>query len=538
MPLRFHRIIDAAGLCAPIVAFFATAQAVAAGDRSAALEAAIATVTAEELREHDAFLADDTLEGRAAGSRGGRAAARYLETRLQSAGLKPAGDGGRYTQRFNPGYQNVLGLVPGTDPKLRDEFILVGAHYDHVGYGSWRNSNGPVGYIHNGADDNASGVAALLEMIDALSRTHWQPRRSILFAFWDGEEINLLGSRHWVRQPTLPIAKLRVAINADMVGRMKNGRLEVSGTRTAPGLRRLFSSSRLAKGMWIDFPWDYQDNSDHWPFFEAGIPSLLVHTGLHDDYHRPSDDVEKLNVPGMRSTAAYMLEAACRLADEEQLPSFRPASRAENSYTRRTREAPLGALPARLGLRWRWQQREGEPVMTVSGVTRGSAADKAGLRVGDRLVAVDGAAIENESLLPAAVLRAPSEITLDVLRADAKVSEQDEEAKPESIRVPLTGQPVKIGLSWREDPAAPGSVLITRVVPYSPAARAGARVHDRIYSIQGEPFADQDALLKRINELADDEQTPIHLEIERAGRLGAVDIDLKLPSAPPTDATL
>jgi hypothetical protein len=538
MPPRFHHVKRAARWSASILALLATAQGVAARDHSAALEAAIVTITAEELREHDAFLADDTLEGRAAGSRGGRAAARYLETRLQSAALTPAGTSGRYVQRFNPGYQNVLGLVAGTDPKLRDEFILVGAHYDHVGYGSWRNSNGPVGYIHNGADDNASGVAALLEMVDALSRTHWQPRRSILFAFWDGEEINLLGSRHWVRQPTLPLAKLRVAINADMVGRMRNGRLEVSGTRTAPGLRRLFSSARLPKGMWIDFPWDYQDNSDHWPFFEAGIPSLLIHTGLHDDYHRPSDDIEKLNIPGIRGTAAYMLETACRLADEDQLPSFRAASRGESSYTRRTRESPLGALPARLGLRWRWSQKDGEFTMIASGVTRGSAAEKAGIRIGDRILAVDGVAIENEALLPAAVLRAPTEITLDVLRADAKASEEKGEAKPESIRVALAGQPVKIGLSWREDPAAPGAVFITRVVPYSPAARAAILVHDRIYSIQGEPFADQDALLKRINALTDDEQTPIHLEIERAGRLGAVDIDLKLPSAPPADATL
>jgi len=318
-------------------------------------------------------------------------------------------------------------------------------------------------------------------------------------------------------------------VNADMLGRMRNGRLEVSGTRTAPGLRRLFSSSRMPPGMWLDFPWEYEDNSDHWPFFEAGVPSILLHTGLHDDYHRPSDDIEKLNINGMRLASAYVLEVVSRLADEEQLPAFRQASRSEHTYMRAERESLLPALPPRLGVRWNWQVAEGKPSVVVSTVTRGSGAEQAGLRAGDRITAVDGDEIKTESLLPAAVLRASKEVTLTVAR---------EKSEPQDIHVPLAGQQVKLGLSWREDSAAPGAVLITRVVPYSPAARAGVRLLDRIYTVQGEPFADQEALLKRVNSLLADESGPIHFQVETAGRLHDVDVSLKLPTAAPSDASL
>ena len=150
------------------------------------LDAARLSITNHELRGHVEVLADDMLEGREAGSRGGHAAARYLMKRLEEARLQPAGPGGAYTQSFQGRNQNLLAKLEGADPQLRGEYIVVGAHYDHVGYGTRRNSYGPWGFIHNGADDNASGVSALLEVIDAMSRGEYQPRRSILFCFWDG----------------------------------------------------------------------------------------------------------------------------------------------------------------------------------------------------------------------------------------------------------------------------------------------------------------------------------------------------------------
>jgi S1-C subfamily serine protease len=126
-------------------------------------------------------------------------------------------------------------------------------------------------------------------------------------------------------------------------------------------------------------------------------------------------------------------------------------------------------------------------------------------------------------------LRAEKEVTLSIAR---------DKAGPQDIHVPLPGQPVKLGLSWREDPAAPGAVFITRVVPFSPAARAGFRLLDRIYTVQGEPFVDQEALLTRVNALLADEETPIHFQVESAGRLHDVDVNLKLPTGAPGDASL
>lgn len=554
--MKHFRFCRSAGICLLIVGVVGWlavhASAVNAGDQGAAIEAAVATITDGEIREHAGLLADDTLEGRAAGSRGGVAAAKYIEKQLKAAGLEPAGDNGTFIQRFSPGYQNVIGVLRGTDPKLRDEYIIVGAHYDHVGYGNRANSNGPFGYIHNGADDNASGVTALLEMIDALHRSGWQPRRSIVFAFWDGEEINLLGSRHWVRQPTVPRAGVKLAINADMVGRLTNDRLEVAGTRTAEGLRRLFSSARLPDKMRLDFTWEYKENSDHWPFYVDEVPSLLIHTGLHGDYHRPSDDFEKLNIAGIRQTAAYMLDVVCRLADEEKLPEFRPASRSESAYMRSQREVPLAPLPPRLGLRWLWlpadnaaegaiagdeQLKERSDAtdaasnnrMRVTEVTRGSAAEQAGLKVGDVIVAVDGAPLPVEEYLPAAVLRAKEAIKLDVLRG---------EEPAQTIDVPLAGAPSSLGLSWRPDSGTPGAVFVTRVIPYSPAARAKIAVHDRIYGIEGEPFADQEALLKRVLELLDSGAESMTFEVETAGRIRPVEVDLRLPGVDREDPSL
>jgi hypothetical protein len=499
-------------------------------DRAALLDAAIATITPQELRQHAGLLADDTLEGREAGKRGGKAAARYLETQLKAAGIQPGGDNGGYLQRFQPDYQNVLSVVPGTDPELKDEYILVGAHYDHVGYGTWRNSNGPTGYIHNGADDNASGVSALLELVDALLRTHWQPRRSVIIAFWDGEEINLLGSRHWVKQPTVPLDSVKLAINIDMVGRMREGRLEVGGARTAPGLRKMLSSPRLPDQVRLDFSWEYKENSDHWPLFVAGVPSLLVHTGLHDDYHTPRDDVEKLNLSGIQLASAYLLETVCRMADAETLPAFRPASRSENPDVQKVREAPLPPVAPRLGLTWKWTAADAAgPALVIDGVTAGAAAARAGLRAGDQIAAVDGEPVVDEFHLAAAVLRTEKQLTLDVVR--------NGEPLP-AVVVTLDGTPARLGLSWREDDAEPGAVYITRVVPHSPAARAGLKLYDRIYGLDGEPFDGSDALLQRVRQRLAGEPASLQFEIETAGHIRSVGVDLRLPTQPDGDASL
>src|SRR3954452_2191527 len=186
--------------------------------------AAMESITADELYHYVEVLADDVYEGRASGSRGGHAAAQWLIQQLRPFQLTPAGNNGGYVQTFSNDCRNILALQPGDDPQLQNEVILVGAHYDHVGYGSANNSYGPIGKIHNGADDNASGTSAVLETLETFARSGLKTRRTILFVFWDGEERGLVGSRYWLSHPTLPIDRVKLDITLDMVGRLREER--------------------------------------------------------------------------------------------------------------------------------------------------------------------------------------------------------------------------------------------------------------------------------------------------------------------------
>lgn len=501
----------------------------AGGGENLWLDAARHSITTEELSEHAGLLADDMLEGREAGSRGGHAAAKYIVQRLEDSGLKPAGLNGHFAQPFPGNSQNLLAVLAGSDPQLSEEYLIVGAHYDHVGYGTRRNSYGPIGFIHNGADDNASGVATLLEVIDALVQIEHCPRRSILFAFWDGEEKGLLGSQHWMHNPTIPVSSVKLALNIDMVGRLRGGRIEVMGARTGSGLRQQLSTTSLTDGSWIDFTWEYKDNSDHWTFYQSDIPSLCIHTGLHEDYHRPSDDVEKLNIDGMRQVAGYFVEQLCELADAQQMPEFRSQSRLETPQTQRRMERPLPPLASRLD--FNWEYRPGmRPIVYVQYVSRRSLSGEAGLRAGDKIVSVNSLSITSEALLPTLALSSESAVVVDVERSAAEA--------PVTLEIPLVGAPVRLGLSWREDPAEPNSVYVTRVVPYSPAARAGVKLFDRIYALNGDPIEGQDDLLAKVHELLANSATALRLETESRGLVRETVVSLDAAEPDSGDATL
>jgi hypothetical protein len=370
---------------------------------NAAYFAAMESITTDELYHYVEVLADDVYEGREAGSRGGRAATQYLLKQIPPLGLTPGGTGGDYVQSFGGDCRNILVLLPGDDPQLHDEVIVAGAHYDHVGYGNRRNSYGPTGRIHNGADDNASGASMLLETIEAFAQSGLRTRRTILFALWDAEERGLVGSRYWLAHPTLPVERVKLSITSDMVGRLRNNRLYVMGTRSGYGMRRLFSGP-VEDPLVLDFSWELSANSDHWPFLERGIPIALLHTGLHSDYHRPSDDVEKINRVGLREVARYFLSALVKVANEDRLPKFRDAVRREHEGLRRALERPLpkaslanwpaNQSPPRLGISWREDGAEPASVFLVR-VVEGTAAAAAGLAVGDRISEVNGQPFAN-----------------------------------------------------------------------------------------------------------------------------------------------
>jgi Peptidase family M28/PDZ domain len=405
------------------------------------LAAAMESITAGELYEHVEVLADDVYEGRAAGSRGGRAAAQYIVQQLRQTALQPAGASGDYFQSFNRNWRNILVMHRGDDPDLENELIVVGGHYDHVGYGNQDNSYGPTGRIHNGADDNASGVAVLLETIEAFAASGISTRRPILFAFWDGEERGLVGSTHWLQSPTLPDMNVKLAVMVDMVGRMRDSRLYLYGTRSGYGLRRLLSGPSPDSApeptdapagndsLWLDFTWEVVDNSDHWPFLERRIPAVLLHTGLHPDYHRPSDDVERVNRDGMRDVACYLTALSIKAANEDHLPVYRSEFRRESISAQRAMERPLqrrslSNWPAnrprpRLGISWR--EDKGEPgTVVVTQVVEGSPAHQAKLEVRDRIYELDNQAFpdaaEFQSLITSLLDAQVPEFTLLVER--------------------------------------------------------------------------------------------------------------------------
>lgn len=491
-----------------------------AADEVSAVSQALNSISADDLKRHVDVLSNDTFEGREAGSRGGRAAGLYLAKEFQRLKLYGGGVEATYFQSFGPGYRNVIGLWPGSDPALKDEYVQLGAHYDHVGYGNAQNSYGPTGYIHNGADDNASGVSGLLEAAEAFTQLDEQPKRSILFTLWDGEENGLLGSQHWLSSPTVPLKRLRASLNMDMIGRLRNERLEVYGVRTAAGLRRMLSQQNTGQGLLLDFKWELREDSDHYPFYTRGIPVLMFHSGLHDDYHRPSDDAEKVNHEGSQRIARFCFAYVNSLANQPELPAFRIASRNESPATQQTLERPLPALPGRLGVNWDDRDTTGPGVRIVR-LSAGGAAARGGLQSGDRIMRLGDQPVNSGADLRSLVLSAENPVSVVFERAGFD--------SPREVKLELAGQPVAIGISWRIDDAEPGAVALTRVVAGSPADRAGLRVNDRIYQVDGQPFGNGDQFAERVFDL----QETITFDVERQGRVQTVTLQLspRLPSA-------
>lgn len=477
------------------------------------LAAATASITKGELKNYVDVLADDTFEGRETGSRGGRAAANYVMKAMEQLGATPAGDGGTYFQPFQANSRNILGFVEGSDPRLKEQVIVIGAHYDHVGYGSARNSYGPTGYIHNGADDNASGVAGLLEVLDAVKRLPSPPRRSILFACWDGEEGGLHGSRHWVTHPTVPLSRVIIDINTDMIGRLKNGQMELLGSRTAPGLRRLVSEANGSGPLAILFDWKLKPDSDHWPFYEHRIPYLMFHTGLHGEYHRPSDDAHLINHDGLAAVTKLIFEFTVRLADDEYVPIFRDAARSEAGSSPASLEQPVSPQAPRFGLPFRMEPGD-EPKFIVTALTPGSPAEKSGIRPGDRLLEFQGQPLNDEARFRLQLLGSAGETTFLVQRPGMET--------PQLYKITPLGDPIRVGITWRLDDGEPGTVIVNQVIYGSAAHAAGLRVADRIYSVSGRSFKNQDEFLTLLSNAT----SPLEMTVEREGRVRTVTLNL------------
>jgi hypothetical protein len=473
---------------------------------------AVSVITRQELRRHCEFLASDALEGRETGTQGGQAAGAYVVAQLRKLKIRPAGVDGDYYQPFGNS-RNIICRLNGSDPTLAKEYVIVGAHYDHVGRGSPRNSHGPIGYIHRGADDNASGTATLLEMVDAFRSLDVAPKRSIVFIFWDGEEQGLLGSEYWCQSPTVPLEGLKLVFNIDMVGRLRENRAEVYGARTAPGLREFLAANNADPGILLTFTWETRRDSDHYPFYARQIPFLMVFTGKHPEYHTPYDTADKLNLEGMERVARFLFRTVYAAAQTPRLPGFRQAAFQEGSALQESREAAAEIPPPRLGVTWD-EAAAKRHLIEVTQADPGSAAEIAGIRPGDRIVKFDGAAVHDAADMREAVSDAPEETTAVVLHHGASATR--------TLPLHLLGPAHPIGIFCRTDDAEPGCVIVSRVLRGSVAERAGLRLGDRILgvgkrAVGSEP--DLSALLAR--------QTGTRtLEVERDGELRALSVTL------------
>jgi hypothetical protein len=275
--------------------------------------------------------------------------------------------------------KNVVAVLEGEGP-LSDETIVLGAHYDHLGLGGAGSLAPWTSVVHNGADDNASGTAVLLELAHRLSSSGRRPQRRIAFVAFTGEERGLLGSAHYVRNPRFSLEKTIAMFNLDMVGRLKEDKLAVYGTGTAKEFDGLIERLCLKYGLKLTkHPGGYGP-SDHSSFYSKKIPVLHLFTGTHSDYHRPSDDSPKLNIEGMRRIADLLLEVVQTTDATSERPSYIENKKFESIQVADGdpgNRPYFGSMPA-------YPNPEPDGVL-LELVSDGSPAAKAGIKGGDVL---------------------------------------------------------------------------------------------------------------------------------------------------------
>lgn len=339
------------------------------------------------IQEDVTFLAADNLEGRQTGSDGEKAAGEYIAERFKKLGLLPKGTDGYYQEfTFKPKtdpHQQVNYTVKDGDSTITgtniigyvnnnvDKTVIIGAHYDHLGYGAEGSLHRGDTAIHNGADDNASGVALLLNLAYRLKDT--LQKNNYVFIAFSGEEMGLLGSNYYVKNPTIDSSAMNYMINMDMVGRLKkDSTLAVYGVGTSPIFKQTITAHNekfklIEKESGVG-------PSDHTSFYLNNTPVLHFFTGQHEDYHKPGDDSEKLNYSGMETIANYIFAIVGDLDDNGKL-AFRKTKNESEEVPRF--KVTLGVIPDYMF--------DGKG-MRIDGVSENKPAQKAGLKKGDIVI--------------------------------------------------------------------------------------------------------------------------------------------------------
>jgi hypothetical protein len=343
------------------------------------------------------FLSNDALGGRGLGTQGLERAAEFIAAKFQEAGLKPAGDSeGSFFQTWEDRggsperkviLRNVVGVIPGKSSEHGSQSVVLGAHYDHLGLG-WpdvRENN--RGKIHNGADDNASGVAVLIELAHVLGKS-LNPDRSVMFVAFTGEEAGKKGSQHYVtNHKRYPPSQSIGVVNLDTVGRLYNQKLLVLGADTAREWIHILRGVGYVTGVEVATVNEELDASDHKSFHAVGVPAIQLFSGPHLDYHRPSDTVDKIDAEGLLKVAAVTKEIVVYLAGRDaHMTATLAAGKKVATTPQKTRKVSLGTIP---------DFTYSGDGFRISGVVPGSPAELSGLRAGDIIVRLDSQTVEN-----------------------------------------------------------------------------------------------------------------------------------------------
>ena len=344
-------------------------------------------IKTDQIKKHIQFLADDKLKGRGTSSPEELIAANYIAENFKSYGLQPKGNGDNYFYTFKfkkpkdkndtIGGETISAMdVVGYLDNNAEYTVVIGGHYDHLGMGMDHNSldQNPEGKIHNGADDNASGTAGVIELARYFSQNKTKEKFNFLFICFSGEELGLFGSKRFCENPTIDFKKVDYMINMDMIGRLNDStkKLIIYGVGTSPDwvpmidkMPTAFSIKKDSAGV---------GPSDQTSFYLKDIPVLHFFTGQHSDYHKPTDDIEKINFDGEKAVLEYIVKI---IEETEKLPKMTFLKTRNTEGPSRKYKVTMGVMPD--------YAFDGNG-MRIDGVTAGKPAEKAGLLRGDIII--------------------------------------------------------------------------------------------------------------------------------------------------------
>ncbi|HLP17353.1 MAG TPA: M20/M25/M40 family metallo-hydrolase, partial [Bacteroidota bacterium] len=366
------------------------AQPSASLPRRKALATLDPVFSSERMMKTIEYLASEKLAGRGVGTPGIDSAAAYIIERFKKSGLQPGADDSSFVQRWDDvvdqtgryaTVKNIIGIIPGTNPALSGQSVVISAHYDHLGLGWPGASAEGMGKIHYGADDNASGVAVMLELAELLGRS-LKPQRTIVFAAFTGEENHLAGSNYYVKQTKrFPASKSIGIVNFDAVGRLGSNKLFVLSGSSAREWKFIFMGASYVTGVETDVVTQDLDASDQRSFIAAGVPGVQLFGGAHSDYHKPTDVASKIDASGLVKVASIGREAILYLADRIEPLTFQGQASAEQKSPTASgeRKVSTGSMPdfafSGVGVR-------------LADVSVGSPAALGGLQKGDVIIRI------------------------------------------------------------------------------------------------------------------------------------------------------